>query len=50
MVKKIGQEFHCLKGKGRNSKVCKNKVGSPMVKKIGQEFQCLKEKGRKSNV
>ena len=35
MLKRIGSEFHCLKGKGRNSKVYKNKVGSPMVKKIG---------------
>ena len=40
MLKRIGPEFHCLKGYGLNSNVKKDRAGIPLFERIGLEFQC----------
>ena len=42
MLERIGPEFQCLKGEGRNSNVGKNKAGIPVLERIRPELQCLK--------
>ena len=40
MFERIGPEFQCLKEKGSNSNVRKERAGIPMLERIGPEFQC----------